>query len=44
MWTDEQWERATSYYPLGTKERLVLDLAGYTGPRRGDVYVLGWHN
>ena len=44
MWTDEQWERATAFYPLGTKQRLVLDLAGYTGQRRGDVYVLGWHN
>lgn len=42
MWTDEMWDRMTKRYPLGTKERLTFDLAGYTGQRRGDVYLLGW--
>lgn len=42
MWTDEMWDRMTKCYPLGTKERLTFDLAGYTGQRRGDVYLLGW--
>jgi integrase len=42
MWTDEMWDRMESTYALGTKERLTFDLAGYTGQRRGDVYLLGW--
>ncbi|WP_243369189.1 tyrosine-type recombinase/integrase [Microvirga solisilvae] len=42
MWTDEMWNRMTARYPLGTKERLTFDLAGYTAQRRGDVYLLGW--
>ena len=42
MWTDEMWDRMVEAYPLGTKQRLTFDLAGYTGQRRGDVYVLGW--
>ncbi|WP_048708952.1 tyrosine-type recombinase/integrase [Microvirga massiliensis] len=42
MWTDEMWDRMVHAYPLGTKQRLTFDLAGYTGQRRGDVYLLGW--
>jgi integrase len=42
MWTDEMWERMEATYKLGSKPRLTFDLAGYTGQRRGDVYVLGW--
>jgi integrase len=42
MWTDEMWDRMVARYPLGTKQRLTFDLAGYTAQRRGDVYLLGW--
>jgi integrase len=42
MWSDEMWDRMITRYPHGTKERLTFDLAGYTGQRRGDVYLLGW--
>ena len=42
MWSDEMWDRMITRYPRGTKERLTFDLAGYTGQRRGDVYLLGW--
>jgi integrase len=42
MWTDEMWDRMVAHYPLGTKQRLTFDLAGYTAQRRGDVYRLGW--
>jgi integrase len=41
MWTDEMWDRMTAKFPLGTKARLVFDLAGFTGQRRGDVTFLG---
>ncbi len=44
MWTDEMWDRVMAKYPPGTKPHLVMSLAGYTGQRRGDVYVLGVHN
>jgi len=43
MWTDEVWEAVCKVYSLGTKPRLVFDLAGFSGQRRGDVYVLGWN-
>lgn len=44
MWTDEIWDRMAAHYPLGTKPRLVFDLAGYTAQRRGDVTFLGYDN
>src|SRR6185312_6954067 len=37
----EDVEKYQKFYPLGTKERLWLDVLLYTGPRRGDVVKLG---
>jgi integrase len=40
-WTEEDVEIYQKCYPLGTKERVWLDLLLYTGPRRGDVVKIG---
>jgi integrase len=40
-WTEEDIERYQKCHPLGTKERVWLDVLLYTGPRRGDVVRLG---
>lgn len=40
-WTEEDVEQYQAYYPLGTNERVWLDVLLYTGPRRGDVCKLG---
>ncbi|MCX5513741.1 integrase [Kaistia algarum] len=40
-WTEEEVERFEQHWPLGTRERLALDLLLYTGLRRGDVVRLG---
>jgi integrase len=40
-WTDADVARFCAHYPLGTRERLALDLLLYTGCRRGDVIKLG---
>lgn len=40
-WTEEEVERFEQRWPLGTRERLALDLLLYTGFRRGDVVRLG---
>jgi len=40
-WNEEDVARYQAFYPLGTKERVWLDLLLYTGPRRGDVVKLG---
>jgi integrase len=44
MWTDEIWNQMAAMYPLGTKPRLVFDLAVYTAQRKGDLALLGVHN
>jgi integrase len=40
-WTDEEIARFEARWPIGTRERLALDLLLYTGLRRGDVVQLG---
>jgi integrase len=40
-WTDEEIARFEKRWPIGTRERLALDLSLYTGLARGDVVRLG---
>jgi len=40
-WTEDDVVAYQARYPLGTKERVWLDVLLYTGPRRGDVVKLG---
>jgi len=40
-WTEEEITRFESRWPIGTRERLALDLLLYTGFARGDVVRLG---
>lgn len=40
-WTVEEVERFHARWPLGTRERLAMDLALFTGLRRSDLYRLG---
>jgi integrase len=40
-WNENDVEAYQKRWPLGTKERVWLDLLLYTGPRRGDVCRLG---
>jgi integrase len=40
-WTEEDVEAFYKKFPLGTPERVWIDLLLYTGPRRGDVFRLG---
>ncbi len=40
-WTEEDVAAYESRWPVGTRERLALDLLLYTGVRRGDVVKLG---
>jgi integrase len=40
-WTDEEITRFEERWPIGTRERLALDLLLYTGLARGDVVRLG---
>jgi len=40
-WTDEEITRFEERWPIGTRERLALDLLLYTGMARGDVVRLG---
>jgi hypothetical protein len=42
MWTDEMWNLMVKTYPLGTKQRLVFDLAGYTGNDAATCTAWGW--
>lgn len=41
VWTEEDVDKYCERWPLGTKERVWLDLLLYTGLRRGDVVTLG---
>lgn len=41
IWTVEMIERFHARHPLGTKARLAMDLALYTGLRRSDVCRIG---
>lgn len=40
-WTVEEVERFHARWPLGTRERLAMDLALFTGLRRSDLYRVG---
>ncbi|MGD9920598.1 MAG: tyrosine-type recombinase/integrase [Pseudorhodoplanes sp.] len=40
-WTNEEITRFEARWPIGTRERLALDLLLYTGLSRGDVVRLG---
>lgn len=40
-WTIEEVRRYQERWPIGTRERLAMDLLLYTGLRRGDVVQLG---
>jgi integrase len=41
VWTDDDVERYHRRWPLGTKERVWLDVLLFTGLRRGDAVTLG---
>ena len=41
MWTEEEVERYYARWPLGTKERVWIDVLLFTGLRRGDAVRLG---
>ncbi|MCQ0987516.1 tyrosine-type recombinase/integrase [Jiella marina] len=41
VWTEEEVERYEKRWPLGTRERVWLDVLLYTGLRRGDAVRLG---
>ena len=40
-WTETDVEAYQKKWPLGTKERVWLDMLLYLGPRRGDVVTIG---
>ena len=40
-WTEEDVEAYQRKWPIGTRQRVWLDVLLYTGPRRGDVVKLG---
>lgn len=41
VWTDDEVAAFEARWPIGTRERLALDLLLYTGLRRGDAVQLG---
>ena len=41
MWTEEEMAAYESPWPIGTRERVWLDVLAYTGLRRGDAVRLG---
>lgn len=41
VWTEDDVEKFQERWPIGTRERLMLDLFLYTGFRRGDAARLG---
>ena len=41
VWTEEDIERFQRSWPIGTRERVMLDVFLYTGLRRGDAAVVG---
>jgi integrase len=43
-WSEEEIAAFEAKHPIGTKARLALALALYTGQRRGDLVRLGWQN
>jgi integrase len=43
-WSEDEIAKYEAYHAIGTKARLALALALYTGQRRGDVVRMGWQN
>lgn len=43
-WTDGEIAAFEARWPLGTRERVVFDLALYTGQRRGDLVTMTRHH
>ena len=41
VWTEEDIEKFQRRWPIGTRERVMLDVFMYTGLRRGDAAVVG---
>jgi integrase len=41
VWTEEDIEKFYARWPLGTKERVWIDVLLFTGGRRGDAVVIG---
>ena len=41
MWEPEEIERYRTHYPVGTMERVALELVMNVGSRRGDAIILG---
>lgn len=41
VWTEEDVARYEAFWPVGTKERVWLDVLLYTGLRRGDAVKIG---
>jgi integrase len=41
VWTEEDIEKFEARWPIGTRERVMLDIFLYTGLRRGDAAKLG---
>ena len=40
-WTEETWRAYEARWPIGTRQRVWLDVLAYTGLRRGDAVRLG---
>jgi integrase len=40
-WSEQEVDRYQSYWPIGTRQRVWLDVLLYTGLRRGDAVLLG---
>lgn len=43
-WTDQEIEAYQARWAPGTIQRLILDLALYSGQRRGDLIAMTWHH
>jgi integrase len=43
-WSESDIQVYRNFYPLGTRERLVLELALGTAQRRGDLVRIGWRH
>jgi integrase len=41
VWTEDDIEKFETRWPIGTRERVMLDVFLYTGLRRGDAAKLG---
>jgi integrase len=41
MWTEDEMQRYETRWPIGTRQRVWLDVVAYTGLRRGDLVRIG---